>query len=484
MAASVTAAARRRWPLLLLVAIAARALTFGDPLVHADEQFYFVVAKAMWHGQLPYLDIWDRKPIGLFLLYMPAAALPLPWGTLAYQGIALACVVATAGLVARFAVRAGWAKGATAAGIAYILWLDLLNGSSGQSPVFYNLPVAAAAWLVATRAGARGAGLAAMALVGIAIQIKPTVVFEGAFLGVWLLLDARRARRARAGTIAYAVALVGLALLPTATAYAFYAVKGIGALWWQANVVGTLTRLADPPSIQLAHGASLLLVLSPLIAMAGASRREPVDGDPRLRRFLWCWLGAVLGGVVVFGGWYDHYGLPVVAPAAACAAGFLGGRGRRHAALILAFAALTGQVVLGINRARHGDLGQLRALFDAVGRGPGTLFVYSGPPLIYGETGRSAPTRYIFPSHLYLAREEGSIGVRQADETRRILATRPATIVTAPPYRTEEPHIRAIVEAALRRDYRLGTRLPLGRATVSVYRLRADAVAAPAPSAP
>lgn len=455
---------------LLLVALAARALTFGDPLVHADEQFYFVVAKAMWHGQLPYLDIWDRKPFGLFLLYMPAAALPLPWGTLAYQALALACVVATAVLVARFAERAGWGRGAMAAAIAYILWLNLLNGASGQSPVFYNLPVAAAAWLTATRPARRSAGLAAMALLGVALQIKPTVVFEGLFLGVWLLLGAWRTQRSVPALLAYGVALAALALLPTAAAWGFYAGRGLGTIWWQATVTGVVTRLADPPLTQLSLGLRLLLVLSPLIAMAGGSRGQAVDGDPALRRFLWCWLAAVLAGVVAFGGWYDHYGLPVVTPGAAAAAGFLGGRGRRFAMPILALAALTGQVVLGVNRSRHGDRRELAAIFAAVGRGPATLFVYSGPPLIYSETGRPAVTRYIFPSHLYLAREEGSIGVHQADETRRILARRPAVVAIAPPYRTEEPHIRAIVDAGLTRDYVLKARLPLGRSRVSIYR--------------
>lgn len=59
------------WPVafLLVAAIALRASTFCDPFVNADEQFYLVVGDRMLHGLLPYVDIWDRKPIGLFLLY-------------------------------------------------------------------------------------------------------------------------------------------------------------------------------------------------------------------------------------------------------------------------------------------------------------------------------------------------------------------------------------------------------------------------------
>ena len=79
-----------RWAILLLVAIVARAATFGNPIVHVDEEYYFVTARSMLDGALPYVDIWDRKPIGLFLLYVPAAALGMPFGIWAYQAMALA----------------------------------------------------------------------------------------------------------------------------------------------------------------------------------------------------------------------------------------------------------------------------------------------------------------------------------------------------------------------------------------------------------
>ena len=267
----------------------------------------------------------------------------------------------------------------------------------------------------------------------------------------------------------YGLGLLIVALLPTAVAYAVYASWDAGAIWWQATVTGVVTRLSDPALTQVKNGLRLLLIVSPLIAMAGGSRGQAMGGDPRLRRFLWCWLAVVIGGIVGFGGWYDHYGLPLVVPGAAAAAGFLGGRGRRYAVPILAVAALAGQIVLGINRWRNGEPGELAAVVRAIGPGPGTLFVYSGPTLAYSETDRPVVTHYIFPSHLYLAREEGSIGVHQVDETRRIVARRPEIIVMAPAYRSEEKHIRAIVAAAVARDYRLKATLPLGRDRLAIY---------------
>ena len=50
------------WLVLLLavVAIAARAQTFGNPVIGFDEQFYLVVGDRMVHGALPVVDSFDR----------------------------------------------------------------------------------------------------------------------------------------------------------------------------------------------------------------------------------------------------------------------------------------------------------------------------------------------------------------------------------------------------------------------------------------
>ena len=49
--------------------IAARAQTFGNPVIGYDEQVYLLVGDRMIHGAIPFVDIFDRKPIGLFLIY-------------------------------------------------------------------------------------------------------------------------------------------------------------------------------------------------------------------------------------------------------------------------------------------------------------------------------------------------------------------------------------------------------------------------------
>lgn len=466
---------------VLLAAILARAATFGNPIVHVDEQFYFVAARAWLNGALPYVGVWDRKPVGLFAIYLPAAALGLPLGIWAYQAMALASIVATALLVARLADRAGWGRGALGGAIAYVLWADLLEGQGGQAPIFYNLVMAGAAALAAPRDaddGGLARSLAAMALVGIALQIKYAVVFEGAFFGGWLLLrEWRLARRWRIAAVA--LALVAVAALPTAIAWFSFHLIGAGDAWSYANVTSILARRADPVIERYGNLAKMILIVSPLAAAAILARGRGDDARraaPAMRRWLLAWLGISAFGVLVFGTWFDHYALPLIMPAACCASGFFGDHpvGRRIVLPLLVAALIGGQVTVIGKRVTRGTPAQFAALVRAIGRGPECLYVYSGDPMLYPASGRCALSRYVFPSHLTRIREDGAIGVDQLAEIGRIMDARPAVVVVRPFYSGERLAAHAVVAAHLRRDYVLRATLPLGNLQMRVFALARD----------
>src|SRR3546814_20098936 len=101
--------------LLLLAALIVRAPTFGNPVLHVDETFYFTVAHEMLRGDLVYVDIWDRTPIGLFLIYLVPALAGVKLGILAYQALALSAVVATAATIVHLAKAVGWHRRAFSA---------------------------------------------------------------------------------------------------------------------------------------------------------------------------------------------------------------------------------------------------------------------------------------------------------------------------------------------------------------------------------
>jgi hypothetical protein len=118
----------------LAVGLLIRGATLGFPVIHIDEQFYLLVGDRMLHGAVPFVDIWDRKPIGLFILY---AAIRLLGGDgiLQYQLVALACVAGTSLVIYRMAREIASPMGAFWAGVAYQLYLSAFFCFGGQAPV-------------------------------------------------------------------------------------------------------------------------------------------------------------------------------------------------------------------------------------------------------------------------------------------------------------------------------------------------------------
>lgn len=472
-----------RWPgrgavaVLVLVAVAARIAVIGDPIVHVDEQFYFAMAHAWVRGALPYVDIWDRKPIGLFLLYAPAAALRDPLaGVVACQLLALAAAIAAALLVATIAGEAGWGRGALPAAMLYLLWLDLADGQGGQSPILYN-PIMALAALVVLRGRGRRAGIAAMLLVGIAAQVKYTVVFEGAWFGLWLLWRDRQDGSV-VDRLGYAAALVLVAAAPTLLVAGCYVARGQGDAWWFANGMSILLRRPAPWAERLGNLATCVAILVVPVGLAVAGWRQApaatvteTETETAPRRFVQGWLAAALAGFAMFGTWFDHYTLPVLVPATIGAAAWFGIARWRWT--VLAGAALAGQASVLTARANRGTPTEFAALVAAVGRGPGCLYVHSGPSMLYPFSGRCWVSRFVYPSHLTRTNESVAIGVDPAAEVHRLFGRRPAVVVMATPFRGEAPAIRLLVRRLLATDgYRLTTVLPLGRDRIAVYRRR------------
>ncbi len=459
--------------ILALVALLARAQTFNNPVVGFDEQFYLLVGDRMWHGAVPYVDIFDRKPIGLFLIYAAVRGLGGD-GFLQYKLVALAWVVLTALLIYRAALRIGNRFGAGSAACVYILWLNFMEGEGGQAEVFVALPMVAAAFLtwraVAGDALAGRLGCAAMLLVGVALQIKYTAVFEGVFFGCALLWTLVSAGRSAPVVISWGFLWIGCALIPTTLAALYY--------WHIGGLLGFvfanfLSMMGKHTPIQLDGLALIVAIIVPLLLMALPAFRN------RKVPFLMLWTIVAVAGVLIFGAFGSpHYGIPAVAPLAVASAPFFGRERRRliRVLSVLVVFAVVGQIALGASRYNKG--GRTEALLVAAAAKPvlGCIYVYDGYPALYMLTGSCLPTRWVFPGHLNM-QDEGSaraLGIDPAQEVARILATRPEVIVDdQPTYAGVNRVTHGLVLAALARDYRLAARVRTGAARYRlVYRLK------------
>lgn len=478
--------------LLLLVAVVARAPTFANPLVEYDEQFYLLVGDRMLDGALPYVDIWDRKPIGLFLIYA-LARLPGGDGFLAYKLLALGFLVLTALGVFRLARRIAGPFGAALAAMFFMIWHGYMGGSGGQAPVFYGLfMLAAALCVVAAIDRPRDLprlGCAAMLAVGVAMQIKYSVLFEGVYLGCVLLWLAVRRGDPPAAVAGAACLWIGAALAPTALAFGAYAALGHGEAFVFANFVSALGQGRNPLPLQLLDLLEIAAILSPLFAVLLVGRRRGhLAGLGARGAFLVGWLLASLLGVLLYWRFNNpHYAIPVLLPLAILAAPVLDALRRRPAiaaALVGAALVASHAVLADLERRRGGSAEAMHAARLARPEA-GCLYVYAGYPALYMLTQSCLPSRWAFPGSLNM-RDEASaraVGVDPAHEVARIMAARPAVVVDEYPRSSSgNPASAAVLAAGLARDYALAACTPSGRdRALLVYRRREAGAGAAAP---
>ncbi len=449
---------------LLLAAIILRAQTFGNPVIEFDEQYYLLVGERMLHGALPYVDIWDRKPLGLFTVFAAFAWIGRLFGgdgLLASQIGGVLAALATAELIRRMALRIG-ADGFAAimAGLAYIIWLNLAQGEGTQASVFYTPLVAGASFLVQRRGPHfTRDGVGAMALVGLAIQMKYTAAAEGFLFGLWLIALALRRGWSVPKTLVWAAVWASLALLPTLLVLAYYWHLGALDAFVFANFQSQFLRVPDELSVMgedLLGSAAILLL--PVIMQLASWRQK----EMRKWHFEWQWLAVALAAILLVGAYSPHYFIPLLAPLFVVLAPAFQ-RWRKIGAAMLVVGALAGQYLLHHYEETKGGRAEAMAMVDAIGPVPNCLYVHDGFPALYRLTGSCLPTPFAFPGSLNMANEAQALGVDSREEVERIFANKPDAVVTdLPAYNRGNPVTRAIVERELAEHYKLVLRLQTG----------------------
>lgn len=478
------------------LALLTRAFLLGNPIVHIDEQFYLFVAERMRDGALPYVDIWDRKPIGLFLIYEVMAAIPGD-PVLAYQAGAVLATTVTAMVVARIAREIASPSAAWQAGMAYVLFMPAFNSGLGQAPTFYNLLVALAALgLIDTMKRPESMmlvwrGAAIMALLGLAIQIKYTVVFEGAAFGLILLGRGYADVWSWRKLAAVAVLWIAVALLPTALAAAYYASLGHLDEFVFANFLSIFARESDGWKAPWRLTKEMLALLPFWLAIFRAPKLFSASGGsyPKSHSVIALWGAAAFAGFLLFGTWYDHYVAPLLVPLSVLAAPALARvvpSERKFGRFLLGFGALASVAVPLYQVRSHGTATQFAEMNAMIARElhGGCLYIYEGELAFYRTLNTCLPTTRIFPNHLNTYVEAPAVGVDPVNEVRKVMATKPSVVLFWAPSRLYLPNhdTRRVVRAELALHYERYETYTLGTRVYWLYRLRRPAGRAAAAS--
>ncbi len=418
--------------LFVCLALAMKVTTFGDLNRHIDESFYFLVAQRMHEGLLVYVDVWDRKPLGLFLAYYAIAA--VSHSVASFQIIACLLAAATAYVIALIVARLGAGKGALLAGVSYIIIIGPYVGSTGQTPDFYNLLIGTGALLMLQQSerlfqGEVGwRGWTVMGLCAIALTFKQTTVFESAFFGLFLLYGLFRsgASPGRIMRVAMICALIGAA--PTLLIAGYYWNAGHWSEFWNAMVTSNLNKAESGGKLHRFQGILLCGVVFFTLAGLGFYRNTLNRAD---RLFLIGWTLAAIVGFLSVPNFYDHYTLPLLAPLSVAAGLFLHRADKRllWVAVLIFYSIFwykpdRGEFTEGSNRSMQ-EIASAIVKHD----GGGGLLVFDGPPYLYALTGKPFLSPLVFPHHFNHAIEHNVSHLDTHAELDRILAGNPGVIV-------------------------------------------------------
>lgn len=411
---------------LAIAAFLFRFAAFGDPNMSIDESFYQLVGFEMRNGMVPYVDIWDRKPFGLFAIYWFFAAFPDP--VIAYQLGAAIAALGTAVIIARMAsFRTEWGP-ATLGGICYLAMLNPLGGQGGQGPVYYNLLVAFSAFqILRYRANPHNWRLAsAMFALGLAITVKQTVFFEAVFFGLWAMTIHKSWR--------LALLSIALGALPFVLIGLWYTGSGYWQEFLQAMVFANLDRPPLPLNVIGGNGFRTAISLAPLAGVCVISfllARSHFDA-----KFVGLWLVAAVAGFLSVPFLIDHYALPLLVPAclAASAAFSMKPFGYVLAGITAVYGVLLGNTFDVERHASSAADFERAAQIIRSKRSPnGELFLFDAPPLLYAVTGTRPMSVLGFPHHLSNSLELDTSHVRTIPELNRLIDEKPEMVIMAEP---------------------------------------------------
>lgn len=426
--------------------------SFGDPTLHIDEEFYFYVGQRMLAGDLPYVDLWDRKPFGLFLLYAGIAFVSN--SVIAYQLAAALSAGLTAFLLGKIVepIVRRWVPFAIA--FLYLAMLPWLGGFGGQTPVFYNSLMAGAALLIVRSVPALEQGAVphsvyfAVALTGVALTMKQTVVVEAAFFGFFAVYVAFRngLTASKAARHLCAFAVIGIA--PFGAAGLFYAMNGHWAEFYQAMIASNLDKAGIDGGFRVFSAQTLAFPF--LFPLALASAGLAVSERSTLRLFIFAWLCASVAALFIVPNFYWHYGLPVLLPVCV-------GCGLAFERWPIAAAVISVLGLLGLTHSRSFDVdfhresaARFKYLVQQVDlHAPrGTLLVYDGPVYAYAATRTRPVSRVIFPNHFSELIESGTTGRPSIVELKEALEKRPSAVLFRPDggYYGDNPETRKLVQ--------------------------------------
>jgi 4-amino-4-deoxy-L-arabinose transferase-like glycosyltransferase len=430
-----------QFAVLLCVALLFRGAAFGEWNFDTDEEFYALVGRRILEGATLYVDIWDRKPPALYLVYAGIALVSK--SVLSFQLAATLSAVLGAYGIARISRPFAGTTAALMAAVSYLALLGRFGGASGQAPVWYTTLMIFAAWTIVSRldivkqGGIDAMVAAGMAAAGLAVAFKQSAAIECGFFGLFISWHLLRSRNGMLRSTARVGLLAGLALLPITATFAWYWHIGHVPELWQALVSSNFARLYEGPWGRAYRlGALIGLLGMPIVfAIMGWSALDREERRDDRLVFVGLWAVVAIIAVAIFPNIFYHYAIPILPPLCILCAVLFERRaiGRIGFVAMLAVSLFYGNTLDLVTRVRAHQAAPELVDYVRVETPGKRLLVWGIPNYLYVLVGATPPSPLAFPPHLYEGAESGVSGMDEVAEMRQIIAGQPETVVVQDP---------------------------------------------------
>jgi hypothetical protein len=468
-----------------------------------DESCYVLLAQQILSGHIPYVTMFDQKPLGAPLLFAFAMGL-FGKNLMVIRLLGAISVLATCLMLRSLASLVGLSRmSALGTALLYGSFSTQCSGLQGTNIEILIAPFTTGAFLIAFRnqfalsvARRTAVFIVTGVLFGIAIQLKYLPVISAAamylaLVTVWLATKSINFRSA----ILLGCVFGGVCLLPTISAVATY--------WWLGHLdefllanfgfMPSYVRVVEPFSAMVPRIIHNVAAISLLIVLAGtAVVRKSLDHRTMFIVILWL----IAEAVALAAPWkfWDHYFLLLLPPLCLLAGSYFDSLMRSVAACmessrktqIIVLRAVMTAVILaplvdvaswiirGDLQISQPDMPRQVAEVLQTDTLPGkTVWVVDYKPIIYFLSGIDSPTRFPFPPSLVgsLSSYNGSHPDR---EVRRILAMKPTYLIISSNWEIILPELRPVVTSIIDKHYQLFRRITENAEWVEIYRRRSE----------
>ncbi len=173
----------------VVFAIGFRFFTFFPSVIDHDESTYLVIANELLKGQHYWLDIFDTKPIGIFLLY--AGFIKIAGHSIFFLRLLTAIWIGlTAWLI--HDIQRKWCPSGPGPWLSGMFYLGMISlytfyGASPNTETYFSSLAILAIWLVFRWSWQWWSFILAGFSLGFALIIKQAVLFDAVALGLFLL---------------------------------------------------------------------------------------------------------------------------------------------------------------------------------------------------------------------------------------------------------------------------------------------------------